>query len=286
MLIPRLFFRIGVAIAFSPRREAMLAEARRFRDLFGAELAIIIIGEKQEHRANEIETLLIQNNIDPEEIHLIWEEPQGNTAKQIVEICHANQIDLLLAGALRNEQRLSYSMGNIARQILLTAPCSVMVLLEPKKYPSPIVNLVAMEHKGLKGYHPFTNLIESLATMPDLKRIDYLVEMPSNSLLMNLMEKLNPLLSKSNKLKRIKLTLQRRKQHLKDLPENIKLVLHATGNRPELKTATLAQKIQAQLLVMRAPLIERAQLNNLIFKDSFKYLIQNLPCNLLILRNK
>jgi hypothetical protein len=74
MLIPRLFFRIGVAIAFSPRREAILAEAIRFKELFGAELAVIIIGEKQEHKSNQIETLFIQHNQNPEDILLIWEE--------------------------------------------------------------------------------------------------------------------------------------------------------------------------------------------------------------------
>jgi nucleotide-binding universal stress UspA family protein len=286
MLVPRLFFRIGVAIAFSPRREALLAEARRWRDLFGAELAIIIVADKQEHRSSQIETLLIQNNLDPDEIILIWEESQGPIAKQLVAICHAHQIDLLLAGALRNEARSSYSMGNVARQILLTAPCSVMVLLEPNKTPKPIQKIVAMEHRALKGYHPFSNQVESLATLPDVQRIDYVVEISRPTFWMRIIETVDKKRYQINKAKRVKIALQRRKLHLQDMNAKVKLVMHAASTHPEYKTGLLAQKVRAQLIVMRAPLQKSARIKHIIFRDSFRELIGDLPCNLLVLRNK
>jgi len=287
MLIPRLFFRIGVAIAFSPRREAILAEAIRFKELFGADLAVIIIGEKQEHKSNQIETLFIQHNQNPEDILLIWEEPKGNTAQQIVEICHAYQIDLLLAGALRNEQRLRYSMGKVARSILLKATCSVMVMLEPQKNPKPIKRIVAMEQKAMIASRPFSHIVESLSIIPELERIDYVVEIAKRSnLLLNLIGFIDARLIKKNTSKWIKLALERRRLHLKDLPQHIKLVMHGASSMPEFKTRIIAERNKAELIVMRAPLKKSSSINRLIFQDSFRSLIQDIPCNLLILRNK
>ena len=54
-----MFRKIALAIAFSPRMEALIAESKRLKDLFQAELLLIHVGEKTvalEEKLNELWT--------------------------------------------------------------------------------------------------------------------------------------------------------------------------------------------------------------------------------------
>ena len=51
-----LFKKIGFAIAFSPRAEAMLAETIRLKNLFGAELVLIHVGKHAEKEEQILES--------------------------------------------------------------------------------------------------------------------------------------------------------------------------------------------------------------------------------------
>jgi nucleotide-binding universal stress UspA family protein len=160
-------------------------------------------------------------------------------------------------------------------------------MLEPQKNPKPIKRIVAMEQKAMIASRPFSHIVESLSIIPELERIDYVVEIAKRSnLLLNLVGFLDARLIKKNTSKWIKLALERRRLHLKDLPKHIKLVMHGASSMPEFKTRIIAERNKAELIVMRAPLKKSSSINRLIFQDSFRSLIQDIPCNLLILRNK
>lgn len=287
MLPPRLFHKIAVAVAFSPRREALLAEAKRFKEWFGADLMVIHIGEKKEHRVSQIEALLITCNIDPEETQVIWEEDEGDTAGQIVAICEANQVDLLIAGALPQEDLINYYLGSVARTMLKKATCSVLVLLEPRKHPKDIKKIVAYDDRS-SGFWPFTNLIEYFSYLENIKRIDYFLK---NTKLNWFGENISSRFIKKRdgvSAQRWLITrqLERKKLALKEVKPKTNVVVHGALYKPEERVAKFTHRTNADLLIMRAPKLNDTLLFKKLFFNGYEHIFSNLPSNLLILRNK
>jgi len=288
--LQNLFFRIGVAIAFSPRREAILCEAKRYMDLFGAELIIIHIGEKKEHKLNQIEGLLVQCNIDPDETKLVWEEEIAGTetAQQILDICNDYQIDLLIAGALQEENLLNkYFAGTIARTFLREAKISILILLEPKKHCKDISHLTIYDHPTENPFTPFTNLVEGLSWMDYLERIDFFVPVIRVGWVARNFGWLYLKPRKGMIIQRLFVDrkLQRKKQALREINPETTVVLHAAIDHPVERVRKFAQKTKTDLLVMRAPDLTKTWRSYFSNRD-FEKLLTNLPANVLFLRNK
>lgn len=131
--------RMAVASAFSPRFEQVLAEARRARDRFGAELNLIYVGEKDEQTTARFAAALAETGLPPDSpIHY----HQGSPADAILEAVHANSIELIVAGALEREVALRSFLGNVARRLVREAPCSVLLFTKPQREPQPLRNFV------------------------------------------------------------------------------------------------------------------------------------------------
>lgn len=140
-----MFKKIAIAIAFSPRMEALLCEAKRLKGIFQAELLLIHVGEKTPTLVENLKMMLEKHEID---VETIWE--QGNPAKMIIQVCKRNQVDLLVAGALKTEGLFRYYLGSIARKIIRKSTCSVLTLIEPLQNPTPfdkvVINGTQQEH--------------------------------------------------------------------------------------------------------------------------------------------
>lgn len=135
-----MFHKIALAIAFSPRMEALISESKRLKDLFNAELLLIHIGEKSQVEEEALNTILEKHNIDQTKTKVVWET--GKPAKKIIEICEKEGVDLLVAGALKNEGFFKYYLGSIARKIIRKSKCSVLTLIEPSINPEPFKKVV------------------------------------------------------------------------------------------------------------------------------------------------
>lgn len=135
-----MFSKIALAIAFSPRMEALLAEAKRIKSIFGAELLLIHVGEKTSESESKLQNLIEQQGLIGTDIKTLWEE--GNPAKKILKVCDQNNVDLLIAGALKTEGFFKYYLGSIARKIIRKSKCSVLVLIEPMIKPEPFDRVV------------------------------------------------------------------------------------------------------------------------------------------------
>ena len=133
--------KIGVAVAFSPRIEAILAEAARVKKLWGAELILIHVGTHGEKESSRLNQLLIQTGLDTSnDVKIFWEE--GKPSQRILAICKKENVDLLIAGALKKENLLQYYLGTVARKIIRKADCSVLLLVNPSTNPQPFKNIV------------------------------------------------------------------------------------------------------------------------------------------------
>jgi len=131
--------RIAVASAFSPRFEMVLAEAKRVRDRLGSELNLIYVGEKDAETTRRFTDALAELEL-PSDSLIHYQE--GSPADAILKVIAANQVELIVAGALEKEVVLRPFLGNVARRLVREAPCSVILFTKPDREPKPLRRIV------------------------------------------------------------------------------------------------------------------------------------------------
>ncbi|MFN2477351.1 MAG: universal stress protein [Chthoniobacterales bacterium] len=134
-----LYRTIGVASAFSPRFEQVLAEAKRVRDRLASELTLIYVGEKDDATTARFVTALTELALPADSI---IHYQQGAPADAILEVARRQGLELIIAGALEKEVVLRAFVGNVARRLIREAPCSVMLFTKPDREPRPLRRIV------------------------------------------------------------------------------------------------------------------------------------------------
>ena len=130
---------IAVATTFSPRFKHVLAEAKRIRDRFGADLHLIYVGTRHQETAGKFRDVLTELEL-PVDSPVHYEE--GDPAEAILAALARENIDVLVAGALEKEVVLHPFLGNVARRLVREANCSVMLFTHPQKKPKPLRRIV------------------------------------------------------------------------------------------------------------------------------------------------
>ena len=130
---------IAVATTFSPRFKQVLAEAKRIRDRFSAELHLIHVGRRNGERSRKFGEVLAELEL-PADSPIHYEE--GDPAEAILAALARERIDMLVAGALEKEIVLHPFLGNVARRLVRDAICSVMLFTHPEKNPKPLRRIV------------------------------------------------------------------------------------------------------------------------------------------------
>ena len=130
---------IAVASTFSPRFRQVLAEAKRIRERFSAELHLIYVGGRNEETAKKFGDTLAQLEL-PLDSKIHYEE--GAPAEAILRALAREKIDMIVAGALEKEVVLHPFLGNVARRLVREAPCSVMLFTMPAAKPKPLRRIV------------------------------------------------------------------------------------------------------------------------------------------------
>ena len=139
---------IAVATTFSPRFKHVLAEAKRIRDRFGAELHLIHVGRKNEETPRKFNDVLAELRL-PADSPIHYEE--GDPAEAILAALVRENIDMLVAGALEKEIVLHQFLGNVARRLVREANCSVMLFTRPEKKPKPLRRIVFVADHSEQG---------------------------------------------------------------------------------------------------------------------------------------
>jgi nucleotide-binding universal stress UspA family protein len=126
--------RIGVATTFSPRFLAVLAEAARISRLFDSPLHLIHAAEEEPEKLSRFKAALQVLDLPPgSPIHF----EQGEPAEAILRVQSENQIELLIAGALERESLHRNFTGDVARKLLVQAPCDLLLFVEPQERAIP-----------------------------------------------------------------------------------------------------------------------------------------------------
>ena len=132
---------VAVASTFSPRFEQVLAEAKRIRDRLASQLHLIYVGKRDEETTRKFGSALRQLKL-PGDSTIYYQE--GDPAAAILKAAKANDIDLIVAGALEKESVLRQFLGNVARRLVREATCSVMLFTKPESDPKRLCRIVFM----------------------------------------------------------------------------------------------------------------------------------------------
>lgn len=129
--------KIAVASTFSPRFKQVLAEAKRIRDRFGAQLSLIYVGERTEDTTRKFNEAFAELGL-PADSAVNY--GTGHPAEAILEA--ASNVDLLVAGALEKEVVLRPFLGDVARRLVREAKCSVLLFTKPNREPKRLCRMV------------------------------------------------------------------------------------------------------------------------------------------------
>src|SRR6266404_8815280 len=130
---------IAVASTFSPRFKQVLAEAKRIRERFSADLHLIYVGQRDEETAKKFSDAIAHLQL-PSDSAIHYEK--GSPAEAILGALAREKIDMIVAGALEKEAVLHPFLGNVARRLVREARCSVILFTHPEKNPKPLRRIV------------------------------------------------------------------------------------------------------------------------------------------------
>ena len=275
-----MYRKIAVAIAFSPRQQAIICEAHRLKELFGAQLLLVHVGERSADKDKLLREHLIEARLDPDNTPVFWEE--GDAVKRILSVCRKQEVDLLVAGALKKENIFRYYIGSIARKILRKADFPVLVIVEPRLQPQPFQRIAI--HAGDRA--------EAMATiqagcqigqLEHAKHVHIIKEVKMYGLTMALAgedpeheysETRRSLVQ--DEIAAVQSVVDRCPQ-CKGLRINIKIAAGKSGY----ELAKFARSAEADLLITESP---QRTLNifDRMFTHDLEYILADLPTNLLI----
>ena len=130
---------IAVASTFSPRFKQVLAEAKRIREHFSADLHLIYVGDRNEEIAKKFSDALAKLEL-PLDSKIHYEK--GDPTEAILRAIAREKIDVIVAGALEKEVVLHPFLGNVARRLVRETPCSVMLFTKPAIKPRLLRRIV------------------------------------------------------------------------------------------------------------------------------------------------
>jgi nucleotide-binding universal stress UspA family protein len=272
------FRKIGLAIAFSPRAEAMLAEAARLANLFSAELVLIHVGRhgtEEEQKIGELTRAVGLKTAGKIE----WRE--GEPVKEILRACNEEQIDLLVAGALKKEKVVKHYVGSVARAIMRKADCSVYMVNNPSVNPQSIQQIVVNAEDS-----PYVDRAITIACrMAELEKsswVHIVRELKLLGLALTASEQSTEQEYSEYKQGLMRDEINSVEKILASIPhENIKINIKMLSGKSGFELCKFVGRKQAGLLVVGAPQ-RRLSFFDRIFPHDLEYVFGELPCNLLV----
>ena len=276
-----MFQRICLAAAFSPRTEALLAEAARLTAGLGAHLTIVHVGQLEKEKVEFIGTTLRQHGMDSDRFKVI-DEP-GEPAAVILEACKKDKSDLLIAGALHREELVKYYIGTVGRTVLRKAPCSVLVITDPKIEREGFRNIGALADDT-----PFIK--ETLAAACSIgmlstdARLHVLRDLKMFGLTLASADQISETVYDQLQEQLISDEISTAEQLLSGIPhDKLSVNIKVMAGKAGFEISKFANRKELDLLVVGMPQRKFHFLDRLL-KHDLEYLFADLPCNLLLVK--
>lgn len=276
-----MFKKIGLAIAFSPRMEALIAEAKRLVKIFDSELVLIHVGVKTPELERKLNEILQRHGCDELRLKVLWKE--GKPVKMILQACREEHVDLLVAGALKRERLLKYYLGSVGRKIIRKSSCSVLTLIEPKTETSDFLKVVIngtqleITPQVIAQGIEFSKKVkaENVSILNEIKMYGLQMGTASED-------------SEGEVAQMRRQLIQNEVEYVESLLKTIdqggvKINIKVTGGRWAVELARFCEKIEADLLIVGDD--RRLNFFDRIFPHDLEELLSTLPCNLLIVKN-
>jgi nucleotide-binding universal stress UspA family protein len=272
------FETIALAVAFSPKLEAILTEAKHLADSFKAKLLLIHIGKHDSDKEAALQELCGNLGID-REVKTIW--GTGDPITALLETCKRHMVDLLILGARRRETMFRYYLGSVARGLCRRAKCSLLLLTEPRADGTPFRRLVVDCVDHPKTPHTL-NTAWYFADRVDSREVRLVKEVDQTGLAMAMSDD-----STTGERAQV------REQLLLDASEQLRLLtVDRTNEKPKVVTAVLsgrpgftirkyAEECMSDLLVIHSPDSSYGLMDR-IFTHDMEYILEQLPGNVLI----
>jgi nucleotide-binding universal stress UspA family protein len=277
------FKKIGLAIAFSPRLEALLWEAARLKRFWQSELVLIHVGDASSDAAASLTVLLNKVGLTEKDLIIRWE--QGEPVKRILSVCKEEKVDLIIAGALKKENLLKYYLGTIARKILRKADCSVLMLLNPSVEPKPLHNIVVNTEDS-----PYVE--QALQIGCDLGKAEksnwlhVVREIKLYGLTMSAADQRSEEEYSKLRMDLVSTEIDNVQKMLNKIPhEGLKVNIKILSGKAGYELAQFAIRKHADLLVMGAA-PRKFSFFDRVFPHDQEYIFADLPCSLLVVNAK
>ncbi|MGY0427221.1 MAG: universal stress protein [Polaribacter sp.] len=272
--------KILIGIAFSPNLKANLFEAVRLANLFNATLVGVHVGKKKREKVSTLEVLL--SAIDTLKIPMktIWKE--GKPVDVILDTCKEEGINLLVLGALQQENLLKYYVGSIARKLTRKAACSVLLLIKPSVVRVPCNHIVVNGLQDKKTEETIKTAFV-IANYLRCKKMTIVEEISPSELDVKVSD---------DKTLRKATIVKKRIENREDM--RVKTILNAINCRDiTVKIQSIfgrrgysighyAKVKRADLLVMNAP--TKTGFLDRIFPHDIEYILSELPTDVLIVK--
>jgi nucleotide-binding universal stress UspA family protein len=278
-----LFNTIGIGAAFSPNLEANLNEAARLSLYLNSQLILIHVGEASEDKKEKFQNYLKVFINEGLNYSIVFKT--GNPVDVILKTIEDSKIELLLLGALKQENFVKSYLGSIARKITRQAKCSVLLMTHPSTKRKVCEHIVV---NGLEATQTEQTITSAMFVAKKLgSHMVTIVEEISTQKLSIKVDDDNTL-RKSNiqreKLRRLE--KQRINKILETIPENYKTELHIKSQpifgQSGYSIGHYAEVVRADLLVMNAP--KKRKFWDRIFPHDLEYILTELPSDVLIVR--
>ncbi len=277
------FETIAVAVAFSPRTEAILCETKRIAELFSSRLILIHAGTPSPGKKEELESLLVKHGLNKLHPEIIWKE--GDPVETILKTCKENVVDLLIAGAMEKESRLKYYIGSISREICRKAKCSVLMFTEPSVAGTHFRKIVVngADHKktphtiGASAYIAEHEKPDEIFVVKELHMPALSMAIAGDCTEAEREKIMSGITDEENrKLNTVISSVAR---------PGVNIHVRSIFGKPGYAISHFAQRVNADLLVINSPDTHLGLLDR-IFTHDMEYILENIPCNLLIIHSR
>ena len=272
--------KILIGIAFSPNLKPNIFEAIRMANMFGAQLVGVHVGEKTNKKQNQLADLILEAPKLKYPIKTVWQK--GKPVDVILNTAVNENIDLLVLGALQQENLYKYYVGSVAREITRKASCSVLLLIKPS------VERVKCNHivvNGLKDKRT-TETIEAsflVSKALECKRITIVEEISQKEIEVKVSDDYSLRKANINKEKLKRREDSRVNKILGNIrTDGISVKIQSIFGKRGYSIGHYAKVKRADLLVMNAP--SKTSILDRIFPHDIEYILTELPTDVLIVK--
>ena len=272
--------KILIGIAFSPNLKPNIFEAIRMANMFGAQLVGVHVGEKTNKKQNQLADLILEAPKLKYPIKTVWQK--GKPVDVILNTAVNEKIDLLVLGALQQENLYKYYVGSVARELTRKASCSVLLLIKPS------VERVKCNHivvNGLKDKRT-TETIEAsflISKALECKRITIVEEISQKEIEVKVSDDYSLRKANINKEKLKRREDSRVNKILGNInTEGISVKIQSIFGKRGYSIGHYAKVKRADLLVMNAP--SKTSILDRIFPHDIEYILTELPTDVLIVK--